>query len=114
MTDIVMDPAVTQTPILLYIRLVTYINPISETGYKKKMTPEQIIQMIQQYAATLAELIAALTVVTAITPSRNDNQILDAVLRVCNILAGNVGKNKNADADKEKKIPDSASFEEHA
>ncbi len=78
------------------------------------MTPEQIIQMIQQYAATLAELIAVLTVVTAITPSRHDNQILDAALRVCNILAGNVGKNKNADEKKKQQDSNSASFEEHA
>jgi hypothetical protein len=78
------------------------------------MTPEQIIQMIQQYAVTLAELIAALTVITAITPSRHDNQILDAALRVCNILAGNVGKNKNADADKKQESRNSANFEEHA
>jgi hypothetical protein len=78
------------------------------------MTPEQIIPMIQQYAATLAELIAVLTVVTAITPSRHDNQILDTALRVCNILAGNVGKNKNADGDKKKENNITGSIEEHA
>ncbi len=78
------------------------------------MTSDQIILMIQQYAASLAQLVAALTVITAITPSRHDNQILDIVLRICNILAGNVGKNKNADQEKKQQIRNPESIEEHA
>ncbi|GEM_PF-3045184 len=79
-----------------------------------QIPPEQIVHMVQQYAVTLAELVAAFTVITAITPTRHDNRILDTVLRICNILAGNVAKNKNGDADKKLEGKSSTNFEEHA
>lgn len=46
-------------------------------------------------------VVTAATAVTALTPSKADDKALNAVLRFLNILAGNIGKNKNAD-DKER------------
>lgn len=47
---------------------------------------------------SFAVVVSSFTVVTAITPTKADNKVLNLLLRVANILAGNVGKNKNADA----------------
>ncbi len=49
-------------------------------------------------AQSFAVVVSSFTVVTAITPTKADNKVLNLLLRVANILAGNVGKNKNADA----------------
>ena len=35
--------------------------------------------------------------ITALTPTRADDRALDVVLRILNVLAGNVGRNRNAD-----------------
>lgn len=43
-------------------------------------------------------VLTAATVITAMTPTKVDNQILDAMSKGLNFLAGNVGKNKNADS----------------
>lgn len=40
------------------------------------------------------------TVITALTKSTADNKVVDFLLKFLNVLAGNVGKNKNADAIK--------------
>lgn len=42
-------------------------------------------------------IVTAATAVTALTPTKTDNKIVDAILRVLNLIAGNVLKNKNAD-----------------
>jgi len=44
-------------------------------------------------------MVTAATAITAVTPSKSDDKVLDAVLKVLNVLAGNVAKNKNKDAD---------------
>jgi len=43
-------------------------------------------------------VVAAATAITALTPTTADNQILDFIAKILNVLAGNVGKNKNEDA----------------
>lgn len=45
----------------------------------------------------LALLVTAATIITALTPSKSDNEMLDRVLAYLNLLAGNVGHNRNAD-----------------
>lgn len=45
----------------------------------------------------LTSLVTGATALTAITPTKVDNKIIDGALRVLNFIAGNVLKNKNAD-----------------
>ena len=61
-------------------------------------------QQILDFAAALPAWLVAVTTVctaataiTALTPTRADDRALDIVLRVLNVLAGNVGRNRNAD-----------------
>jgi len=52
------------------------------------------------WLTAITTLISAATAVTALTPTKTDDKYVSLVLRVLNILAGNVAKNRNAD-DKE-------------
>ena len=45
----------------------------------------------------LAILISLATLITSLLPSRSDNISVDTVLQILNLLAGNVGHNRNAD-----------------
>lgn len=61
---------------------------------------EQFIELFDSFPAWLAavtSLVTAATAITALTPTKADDQWLAMILRVLNVLAGNVGKNKNAD-----------------
>lgn len=44
-------------------------------------------------------VVTAATAVTALTPTKVDNKIVDAALAALNFVAGNFLKNKNADAE---------------
>ncbi len=44
-------------------------------------------------------VLSAATVITALTPTTADDKIVGFILKLLNLLAGNVGKNKNADAE---------------
>ena len=44
-------------------------------------------------------LSASLTAITALTPSKSDDKIVNTILKVMNMFAGNIGKNKNADSE---------------
>ena len=46
----------------------------------------------------LTLLVTGATAITALTPTQMDNKAVDWLLAVLNLVAGNVGKNKNADA----------------
>ena len=43
-------------------------------------------------------VITAATAVTILTPTKTDDKIVDTILGVLNFLAGNFGKNTNADS----------------
>ena len=45
----------------------------------------------------LTILVTLATIVTSLTPSRWDNKIVDRLFQFLNLIAGNVGHNKNAD-----------------
>ena len=49
------------------------------------------------WLTAITGIVTAATAITALTPSTADDKVLNTVLRVLNLLAGNVGKNKNAD-----------------
>lgn len=51
----------------------------------------------EQIAALIAGVIALANAITAMTPTKTDNEIWNAISKVLNILALNVFKNKNAD-----------------
>ena len=55
------------------------------------------VQALPQWLQALTALVTGATAVTALTPTKADNVLLAAVLRFLNSLAGNFGKNKNAD-----------------
>ena len=61
---------------------------------------EAIIAMIPIWVKALTVLVTGATAVTALTPSKADNKIVDVLLKILNMLAGNVIKNKNADSTK--------------
>ena len=56
-----------------------------------------IIEAAPVWLTAITGVVTACTAITALTPSRSDDEIIDTVLKVLNILAGNVGKNRNAD-----------------
>lgn len=60
-----------------------------------------IINWIDQLPAwinAITGVVTAATAVTILTPTKSDDKILNTILSILNMLAGNVGKNKNADS----------------
>lgn len=49
------------------------------------------------WLTAITTLISAATAITALTPTKVDDKYVAIALRVLNVLAGNVGKNRNAD-----------------
>jgi len=49
------------------------------------------------WLTAITAVVTAATAVTALTPTKVDDEYISIALRVLNTLAGNVGKNKNAD-----------------
>lgn len=50
------------------------------------------------WIVAITAVVTACTAITAITPTKTDDKYIQIVLDVLNLLAGNVGKNKNEDA----------------
>lgn len=57
-----------------------------------------IINAAVPYISAVTGVVAAASAITAITPTKTDDNIINAVLKVLNFLAVNIGKNTNADA----------------
>jgi len=49
------------------------------------------------WLTAITALVTAATAVTALTPTQADDKVVAVALKVLNVLAGNVGKNRNAD-----------------
>ncbi len=49
------------------------------------------------WLTAVTAVVTAATAITALTPTKTDDAILNTILRILNLLAGNFGKNKNAD-----------------
>ena len=47
--------------------------------------------------AAVTGIVTACTAITALTPTKSDDKIINFVLKILNLLSGNIGKNKNAD-----------------
>jgi hypothetical protein len=57
-----------------------------------------ILAMIKLYAPAVTGVVTAANAITAITPTKVDNKVLDTILMILNFAAGNFLKNKNKDA----------------
>ena len=51
------------------------------------------------WVAAITTVVTAATAITILTPTKTDDKIISTILKVLNVIAGNVGKNKNADAE---------------
>ena len=60
----------------------------------------------QEILLAVTGMVTAATGITAVLPSKAPNVFLNDVLRVLNVLAGNVFKNKNADVELANRIRD--------
>jgi len=56
-----------------------------------------ILEAAPVWLTAITGVVTAATAITALTPSKSDDKVLDMILKVLNLLAGNIGKNKNAD-----------------
>ena len=52
------------------------------------------------WVAAVTAVVTACSAITALTPTKADDKLLNGILKVLNFLSLNVLKNKNADADK--------------
>ena len=68
----------------------------AESGILDKLI--SLFGMLPDWLVAITSVVTAATAVTALTPSKADDRVLNAILKVLNFLAGNIGKNKNADA----------------
>ena len=49
------------------------------------------------WIAAVTGIVTACTAITALTHTKSDDKIINFVLKILNLLSGNIGKNKNAD-----------------
>ena len=56
-----------------------------------------LIDSMPAWISAITALVTAATAVTALTPTKSDDKVIGMILKVLNLVAGNVGKNKNAD-----------------
>ena len=52
---------------------------------------------VPAWIAAVTAIVTACTAITALTPTKSDDKIINFVLKILNVLSGNIGKNKNAD-----------------
>lgn len=57
----------------------------------------EFLESFPTWITAILTVVTAATAITALTPTKSDDKVLDIVLRILNFVAGNVGKNKNAD-----------------
>lgn len=58
----------------------------------------EILALLTPYLMPATAVMSAATLVTAVTPTKVDNKIVNVILAALNFLAGNILKNKNKDA----------------
>ena len=58
-----------------------------------------LFNQIGEYVAAVTAIVAAASVLTAITPTKTDDKYVNYALSILNFLALNIFKNKNADSE---------------
>lgn len=61
------------------------------------LTPSLLEAAILLAFEVLTLVVTLATIVTALTPTRWDNRVMDKLFHYVNLIAGNVGHNRNAD-----------------
>jgi len=61
-------------------------------------TITQILEAMPIWLVAITTAVTGLSAITAITPTKSDDKIINTILMVLNVLSLNVFKNKNADA----------------
>lgn len=56
-----------------------------------------LADLLPVWINAITALVVAANGITILTPTKTDNKIVDAILKVLNIVSLNIGKNKNAD-----------------
>jgi|TARA_R110000824_G_scaffold234063_1_gene422535 hypothetical protein len=56
-----------------------------------------IFDQIPAWIVAATTLVTGATAITALTPSKSDDKIVNMILKFLNAIAGNIGKNTNAD-----------------
>ena len=56
-----------------------------------------LIDSMPAWISAITALVTAATAITVLTPTKSDDKVIGMILKVLNVVAGNVGKNKNAD-----------------
>ena len=56
-----------------------------------------IFDQLPGWLTAITAVVTAATAITALPPTTKDDAVIGGILRVLNILAGNFGKNRNAD-----------------
>ncbi len=56
------------------------------------------LALLSTYLAPVTGVVTAATLVTAVTPTKADDKIINIALKILNFAAGNFLKNKNKDA----------------
>jgi len=56
-----------------------------------------VLEAAPAWTVAITGVVTAATAITALTPSKSDDKIVNSLLKVLNFLAGNFGMNKNAD-----------------
>lgn len=69
--------------------------PVAATSIYDKI--DSFLDNLPTWLVFATTVVTAATSFTAMTPTGSPNKILNVILRVLNVLSGNVGKNKNAD-----------------
>jgi hypothetical protein len=58
---------------------------------------EQFFTNLPAWLVAATALVTSLSAITAVTPTKSDDKIINSILKILNILSLNVGANKNAD-----------------
>lgn len=56
-----------------------------------------VFDAMPAWIAAFTAVVTAATAITMLTPTKTDDEWINRILRVLNVLAGNVGMNRNAD-----------------